>query len=150
MKLDVADHHWSFKYPYNKLCKHHVDHGQTTLILHQSNSREKNGTIEKKLKQIQKCYAPLLRTTAFRVSTNDPYTKCWCFPMWISISSIVFILSEMQEHLAHFKDVDISSNKMKNISTLQSIILLFGQQMEHPRLLSRPRNSHVNWRKIEK
>ena len=31
----------------------------------------------------------------------------------------------------------------------QSIILLFGQQTESPRSLSRPRNSHVNRRKIK-
>ena len=30
------------------------------------------------------------------------------------------------------------------------IILLFGQQMKPPRSLSRPRNSHINRRKIEK
>ena len=32
----------------------------------------------------------------------------------------------------------------------QSIILLFGQQMEPPHSLSRSRNFHVNRRKIEK
>ena len=32
----------------------------------------------------------------------------------------------------------------------KSIILLFGQQTEPPRSLSRPKNSHVNRRKIEK
>ena len=31
-----------------------------------------------------------------------------------------------------------------------SIILLFGQQTEPPRLLSKPRNSHINRRKIRK
>ena len=37
----------------------------------------------------------------------------------------------------------------KDISC-QSIILLFGQQTEPPCLLLRPKNSHVNRRKIEK
>ena len=41
-------------------------------------------------------------------------------------------------------------NILFKIEYFQSIILLFGQQMEPPHSLLRPRNSHVNRRKIER
>jgi len=50
-----------------------------------------------------------------------------------------------KSHLVHM----ITSLRKQHNQRNSSIILLFGQQTEPPRSLSRPRNSHVNRRKIE-
>ena len=73
------------------------------------------------------------------------------------LSCILFIDMNIQVQMIYlhvtYLHINILSS-LKNIHVIylhpQSIILLFGQQMETPRSLSRPRNSHINRRKIKK
>ena len=70
------------------------------------------------------------------------------------LSCILFIDMNIQVQMIYLHVIYLHINilsSLKNIHVIylhpQSIILLFGQQTESPRSLSRPRNSHINRRK---